>query len=106
MDGFASPADERLVGYWRHTESMYSDGFSMVTDTYFRLDSNGRFSRSSRTESSASSSQSPEEYGSWWVENERLYLQFDGGYSDYYDYEAYPDQLYLPNERLKLWDRM
>lgn len=98
--------DPDLIGHWRHTDSMYSDSFSMVTDTHMILGADGRFVRYSRTESSMGSNYSPEEYGSWDVLDGRLRLRYDNGTQLSYEYDAYPDKVFLPNSNQRLWDRV
>lgn len=98
--------DPDLVGHWRHTDSMYSDSFSMVTDTHIVLYRDGRFMRYSQTESSFSSSYSPEEYGTWYTQNGVLHLEFDSGAYSTHEYTAYPDKVFLPNSNQRLWDRV
>ncbi len=98
--------DPRLAGRYRHTDSQYSDGFSMATDTHLLLDSNGRFSWSSETAGSFGSSQSGPEYGRWFVANNQLCLNFDSGSRMVQPFELSADSLFLPQEgHYRLWTR-
>jgi hypothetical protein len=98
--------DPRLAGRYRHTDSQYSDGFSMATDTHMMLDSNGRFSWSSETAGSFGSSQSGPEYGRWFVANNQLSLIFDSGSRMVQPFELSADSLFLPQEgHYRLWTR-
>lgn len=95
-----------MAGRYRHTDSQYSDGFSMVTDTHMLLDSNGRFSWSSEKAGSFGSSQSGPEYGRWFVANNQLCLIFDSGSRMVQPFELSADSLFLPQEgHYRLWTR-
>ena len=98
--------DPDLVGHWRHTTSTYTGEFGMATDTHVVLQGDGRFVRYSRTESSFSSSYSPEEYGTWHTRDGVLHLEFDGGLSGTYEYTTYPDEVLLHDGPQRLWDRI
>jgi hypothetical protein len=98
--------DPRLAGRYRHTDSQYSDGFSMATDTHMLLGSDGRFSWSSESAGSFGSSQSGPEYGRWFVANNQLYLAFDSGSRMVQPFELSADSLFLPQEgHYRLWTR-
>ena len=89
LDGI-KPIDERLVGYWRHTDS-HSMG---VSESYLLLARDGTFARTSRNifsntfldsegnwagSSSIDSGLSPRERGRWSVTDGRLCLEFAEG---------------------------
>lgn len=102
-----SQLDRQLVGHWRHTDSMVSDGFSMATDTHFVLDQNGQFYRYSETAGSMGNSQTPRESGQWSIVDGRLFMRYSGGDTLSYVYEVHPDSLFLPEEsHFRLWSRV
>ncbi|MDX1399829.1 MAG: hypothetical protein R3204_14980, partial [Oceanospirillum sp.] len=102
----AGQVDQRLVGSYRHTESNYSDGFSMATDTHMHLGPDGRFSWSSETAGSFGSSQSGPVYGRWTVEEGQLCLYFDDGSQYREPFKLSSDSLFLPQQgHYRLWTR-
>lgn len=102
----AGQVDQRLVGSYRHTESNYSDGFSMATDTHMHLGSDGRFSWSSETAGSFGSSRTGPVYGRWSVEDGQLCLYFDDGSRYREPFELSSDSLFLPQQgHYRLWTR-
>ena len=98
--------DMRLVGRYRHTDSTYSDGFSMATDTHMILGQDGRFSWSSESAGSFGSSQSGPDYGRWAIVDGQLCLLFDDGNRFCEPFELSADSLFLPQQgHYRLWTR-
>jgi hypothetical protein len=99
--------DAQLVGHWRHTHSQSSGGFSMATDTHYRLGPDGRFSYSSRTVGSAGESSEGPLSGRWGVQDGRLHIVFEQGEQVSGTYQVSATQLFLPEEEhFRLWDRI
>lgn len=100
--------DARLVGHWRHTESLSSGGLTMVTDTHLMLDTAGRFAWwSHRASAALGSSQSEREYGAWSCEGAVLSLRFDDGATLTRHCHVEGDHMLMPEEtRYRLWERV
>ena len=102
--GTPAPIDERLIGYWRHTDS---NSFA-VSEIYLLLARDGTFARTSRSifsstfldsegnwagSSSIDSGLSPQERGRWSVTGGKLCLEYAGGYVVKGSYEFGGDSL-------------
>lgn len=98
--------DQNLVGQWRHTSGQYDGGFSMTTDTFYTLNSDGTFVWRARTVGSAGESNSGPEYGQWRAGNGRLFTKFDGDEVSSTAYQLGSEGLFLPEEKhFRLWER-
>jgi len=81
----APPKDERLTGYWRHTDTRVSGSFSMVTDLHLRLDADGtaRFASQSGGGDANSSILTEDtgwtKTGTWRTEGKQLYVDWTDG---------------------------
>lgn len=114
FDGRGSPSptpsalDTQLVGQWRHTESMSSGGFSIVTDTHLVLDASGRFAWWSKSVSaSIGTSHSAREEGTWTASNAVLALAYDDGTRFERPFYVEHDAMLMPSEtRYRLWKRI
>jgi hypothetical protein len=105
--GIPGGIDERLVGLWRHTAGDYSGSFSMTTDTFYRLQSDGTFETWSHTVGSAGETRSEREYGRWRAGNGRIFIQEGSGEVSSTAYQLSRDGLFLPEEtHFRFWDRV
>jgi hypothetical protein len=99
--------DARLLGHWRHTESMVSGAVSQATDTHLILDSSGGFQWWSKSVGSFGETESASQYGRWSVVESTLELEFDDRKSLGLRYALEADTMFCNNQsRYRLWSRI
>ena len=100
--------DNSVVGHWRNTDSMDGGGISVVTDTHYELDNNGRFEHWVKSRSAGfDQGDSLKTYGKWETRDGRLYITFDSGEAFSTAYKVQGETLFLPDEpRLRIWHRV
>jgi hypothetical protein len=103
----APQLDTRLVGHWRHTESLGGGGISMTTDTHLQLDASGDFQRWTHSVSSMGERRGPRDAGRWTTENTSLTLRYDDGNQWLRSYQVESGSLLFPHEGvLRFWERV
>jgi hypothetical protein len=100
--------DARLIGHWRFTDAMSSSGgFSQATDYHRVLEADGDFVDRRHTCGSFGEGWSDPESGRWRTESRTLYLQYDGGSNNVFEYHLENDMLFFPRARhQRLWERV
>ncbi|HYW51604.1 MAG TPA: hypothetical protein VE861_13410, partial [Gemmatimonadaceae bacterium] len=102
----APPRDARLVGQWRHTNSMSGGGFSLVTDTHLALDAQGRFARWTHSASGMGENTSEPFRGTWSTSGNELLLLYDDGDEGRSRYEVHDRELLMADwSSQKFWER-
>lgn len=86
---------------------MSSGGFSMVTDTHWILEGDGRFAEYSHQASGMGENTSAPSNGRWHATNGVLHVQLEIGGASEHPYHLEADQLFLPQEgHFRLWERV
>lgn len=102
----AAAIDARLVGRWRHTESMGGSSFSFTTDTHIALDHEGRLARWTHSVSSLGEQTSPPRYGLWSASSNVIRYRYDDGEEGQLQYEVHQRELVFPDGGVqKYWER-
>lgn len=102
----AVSVDARLVGQWRHTDTMSGSGFSFVTDTHIALDDEGRMARWTHSASSLGEQTSQPRYGRWSTSGGVIRYRYDDGEEGQLRYEVHPRELFFPDGGVqKYWER-
>lgn len=100
--------DNEVVGHWKNTDSLNGQGISVITDSHYSFEDNGRFEHWVKSRSAGfDQGEGLKEYGNWKCEDGRLHIRFDNGDAFSSAYKVQTDTLFLPDEpRLRIWHRV
>ena len=101
----AGARDQRLIGHWRHTESMSSSGFSNTTDTHLVMDADGSAVSWSHSAGSLGEQRSAKESGTWRTAGSTLYVDAGLSYSGGYQTEG-GQLLWSEARRYRFWTKV
>ena len=97
--------DSAIAGHWRHTETLGSGEFFMVTDTHLVLGADGTFQTWTK---SADSGESERMRGTWKAEGGRLHFQEAGTWTEVGRYQQNGSHLMItaPNGAKRVYERL